>query len=88
MLYTQKLITEINDFDKLKIEFNAILSNKVSEALFYTPYVEKIPGKKYINVLKTLDYKQYLELEPVFAIRISNHGMGMYTSCLMTLFFY
>ena len=75
LLFSQRLVTEVNKFDKLKIEYDAISSNKITNDLFFTPYVQKKPS----NNIVTLGYKHYFQIEPTFAFRLSNNGFEMFS---------
>jgi len=75
LLFSQRLITEVNKFDKLKIEYDAISSNKITNDLFFTPYIQKKPSNKIVS----LGYKHYFQIEPTFALRSSNHGFEMFS---------
>jgi len=79
LLFSQRLITEVNKFDKLKIEYDAISSNKITNELFFTPYIQKKPS----NDIVSLGYKHYFQIEPTFAIRLSNHGFEMFSESVL-----
>ena len=84
-LNSQSLITIENKNTILLEEYNSISNSKVSENLFYAPYVEKKNNKKNIfNLLKNLNYKNYFVCEPVLAIRNSTDGFNMYSNSTLS----
>ena len=64
LLLSQRLITEVNKFNKLKIEYDAISSNKITNDLFFSPYIQKKPSNKIVS----LGYKHYFQIEPTFEL--------------------
>ena len=79
LLFSQRLITEVNKFDKLKIEYDAISSNKITNDLFFSPYIQKKPSNKIVS----LGYKHYFQIEPTFALRLSNHSFEMFSKSII-----
>ena len=80
IFFCQKIITNPTSYSQLLIEYNSISNNNITEELFYTPYIEKMPSHKNLNLFKSLEYNHYFMLEPVLSLRYSSHGMGMYTT--------
>ena len=78
---SQHLITDSNNNNLIMIEIESIKSNSISEELYITPYIEKVPSDlNHINILDKLDLKNFFVVEPVFALRASNSGFEMYTN--------
>ena len=73
-LFPQKLITEVNKFDRLHFEYEALESNKISDKLFFSPFIQDKPSDKVVSV----GYKHFFQIEPTFAIRSSLRGFEMY----------
>ena len=78
VICSQKLITDIDKNDILRIEYESIKKSYISEELFYAPFVEKKPSKNHFNIFKNLSYNSYFVLEPVIGLRYSNTGFNMY----------
>ena len=57
----QDLITETNNNQLLRIEYTSIKDKQISNELFYSPYVQKIPSRKRFTVSK-LDIIDILQL--------------------------
>jgi len=74
ILLSQKLITDVNKFDKLLFEYQALESNEISNKLFFSPFIQDKPSEKVVSV----GYKHYFEIEPTFAVRSSIKGFEMY----------
>ena len=74
LLFSQRLITEVNEIDKLRFEYEAIESNKISDKLFFSPFIQDKPSDEVVSV----GYKHFFQIEPTFAIRSSLKGFGMY----------
>ena len=74
LLFSQRLITEVNEIDKLRFEYEAIESNKISDKLFFSPFIQDKPSDKVVSV----GYKHFFQIEPTFAIRSSLKGFEMY----------
>ena len=74
LLFSQRLITEVNEIDKLRFEYESIESNEISDKLFFSPFIQDKPSDKTVSI----GYKHFLQIEPTFAIRTSNQGFEMF----------
>ena len=83
LLFSQKLITDVNKFDKLLFEYQALESNEISNKLFFSPFIQDKPSDKVISA----GYKHYFQIEPTFAIRSSFKGFEMYNEAYQSNLF-
>ena len=79
-IFSQNFITEVSFNDILLTEYNCIIEKNISNELFYKPFIQKKYEKKILNIFSKLDYNKYFLLEPVFALRYSSTGFGMYSA--------
>lgn len=78
-LISQKLITETEDNNLLKSEFNSIQNKVIVDELYFSPFIEQKPSNdNYYNVLSKLNYQQSFIIEPVLAVRYNNLGLNMF----------
>ena len=84
LAFTQALITNTHNNKILQDEYSSIQESQVKVNLFYSPYLEKYKTEESkLNLFKRFDYKQYLVLKPVFAIRHSSNGFNMFSTNLL-----
>ena len=71
-LYCQALITQPSELEIIQNEIKSLRSQVILDELFIKPYIEKKPSNyKTINIIKSLDLKKILMIEPIAAIRIN-----------------
>ena len=77
-LFTQDLITQPTELYLFKKEIYLLQLDKIEEELFLSPFVQKKPERNnYLNLIKYLNLKELLKIEPIGSFRLSSSNFEM-----------